>query len=290
MDHTLQSADSIKGILKKSNMKNAKPIQLKWDEENLRITELQKDSTMKIDEPKTPYIHYNIEDDASLQDLDDLQLSPRSSSRTSSVTSSPKKAKFAVKEEWDSDEEEKDDNEEDKATRFAKLRSLHYQNEGVYVSKKREQFWDIQNGKFVVEKEFMDTERKNSKFAKTSGSSRVLFNEDDIESSDLDSDNEDNDVDNNNSSDDSEYERNSTNESSVDDISVSEGSESDPKNNSATNSSNLSSQLNNNLKLSSSLSQTINQGADLHRNNSIATKPKTKSFISTYGSSPPDAQ
>ncbi|OMJ10089.1 Protein phosphatase inhibitor 2 [Smittium culicis] len=288
MDHTLQSADSIKGILKKSNLKNSKPIQLKWDEENLRITELQKDSTMKIDEPKTPYIHYNIEDDASLQDLDDLQLSPRSSSRTSSVTSSPKKAKFAVKEEWGSDEEENEDDKEDKASNFAKLRSLHYQNEGVYVSKKREQFWDIQNGKFVVEKEFMDTERKNSKFAKTSGSSRVLFNEDGTESSDLDSYSEDNGEDNNKSINGSDYERNSTNDSIVDSTSVGENSESDSKTNSATNSSYLSSQLSNNLKLSSSLNQKINQGADLPRNINIATKPKTKSFISTYGSSPPD--
>ncbi|OMJ23193.1 Protein phosphatase inhibitor 2 [Smittium culicis] len=288
MDHTLQSADSIKGILKKSNLKNSKPIQLKWDEENLRITELQKDSTMKIDEPKTPYIHYNIEDDASLQDLDDLQLSPRSSSRTSSVTSSPKKAKFAVKEEWGSDEEENEDDKEDKPSNFAKLRSLHYQNEGVYVSKKREQFWDIQNGKFVVEKEFMDTERKNSKFAKTSGSSRVLFNEDGTESSDLDSYSEDNGEDNNKSINGSDYERNSTNDSIVDSTSVGENSESDSKTNSATNSSYLSSQLSNNLKLSSSLNQKINQGADLPRNINIATKPKTKSFISTYGSSPPD--
>ena len=36
---------------------------LKWDEQNLIITEAQKDSTMKIDEPKTPYIHYNHEED-----------------------------------------------------------------------------------------------------------------------------------------------------------------------------------------------------------------------------------
>ena len=34
---------------------------LKWDEENLIITEAQKDSTMKIDEPKTPYVHYDHE-------------------------------------------------------------------------------------------------------------------------------------------------------------------------------------------------------------------------------------
>lgn len=40
---------------------------LKWDEQNLIITEAQKDSTMKIDEPKTPYIHYNHEEDRVME-------------------------------------------------------------------------------------------------------------------------------------------------------------------------------------------------------------------------------
>lgn len=39
---------------------------LKWDEESLIITEAQKDSTMKIDEPKTPFIHYDHELDRVL--------------------------------------------------------------------------------------------------------------------------------------------------------------------------------------------------------------------------------
>jgi len=36
---------------------------LQWDEENLALTELQKDSLMKITEPKTPYVRYNAETD-----------------------------------------------------------------------------------------------------------------------------------------------------------------------------------------------------------------------------------
>jgi hypothetical protein len=32
---------------------------LTWDEENLALTEIQKDSLMKITEPKTPYVRYN---------------------------------------------------------------------------------------------------------------------------------------------------------------------------------------------------------------------------------------
>lgn len=39
------------------------PGSLQWDEENLALTEIQKDSLMKITEPKTPYVHYNAETD-----------------------------------------------------------------------------------------------------------------------------------------------------------------------------------------------------------------------------------
>ncbi|KAI9822462.1 MAG: hypothetical protein M1827_000181 [Pycnora praestabilis] len=45
---------------------------LKWDEANLYLTEQEKSSTMKIDEPKTPYAqHYDPgEDDAEMRTLD----------------------------------------------------------------------------------------------------------------------------------------------------------------------------------------------------------------------------
>ncbi|OLY83914.1 Protein phosphatase inhibitor 2 [Smittium mucronatum] len=193
MDHILPNVDPLKGILKKANNK-PKSAMLKWDEENLRITELQKDSQMKITEPKTPYIHYDMDQDTSLQDLDDLQLSPRSSSRASSISSSPKKTSFAVADDWDSaDEQMQEQQQEDRGIfpffltlgfylilpfynilscllpDFAKLRSLHYQNEGAHVSKKRDQFWDIQNGKFVVEKDFTNT--TTNKLAKNASNS-----------------------------------------------------------------------------------------------------------------------
>ena len=38
-------------------------VSLRWDEENLALTEIQKDSFMKITEPKTPYVRYNPETD-----------------------------------------------------------------------------------------------------------------------------------------------------------------------------------------------------------------------------------
>lgn len=36
---------------------------LQWDEENIALTEIEKDSLMKITEPKTPYVRYNAETD-----------------------------------------------------------------------------------------------------------------------------------------------------------------------------------------------------------------------------------
>ncbi|TFK90882.1 hypothetical protein K466DRAFT_596604 [Polyporus arcularius HHB13444] len=64
-----------KGILK-----NAPPAtpggtqHLQWDEENLALTEAQKDSHMKITEPKTPYVRYNAETDTVESDIPSLDL------------------------------------------------------------------------------------------------------------------------------------------------------------------------------------------------------------------------
>lgn len=48
---------------------------LVWDEANLSLNEVQKDSTMKITEPKTPYVRYDAETD-TVMDLDST-LPPR---------------------------------------------------------------------------------------------------------------------------------------------------------------------------------------------------------------------
>jgi protein phosphatase inhibitor 2 len=51
---------------------------LKWDEANLYLTEQEKSSTMKIDEPKTPYAkHYDPaedEDEMRMLDTDELKV------------------------------------------------------------------------------------------------------------------------------------------------------------------------------------------------------------------------
>jgi protein phosphatase inhibitor 2 len=50
--------------------------QLKWDEANLYLNEQNRDSTMKIDEPKTPYVkQYNpLEDEEEVEMLDADQI------------------------------------------------------------------------------------------------------------------------------------------------------------------------------------------------------------------------
>ncbi|KAF7332462.1 Protein phosphatase regulatory subunit glc9 [Mycena kentingensis (nom. inval.)] len=55
-----------KGILKNNPQAPTTGVgghSLQWDEENLALTEIQKDSLMKITEPKTPYVRYNAETD-----------------------------------------------------------------------------------------------------------------------------------------------------------------------------------------------------------------------------------
>ncbi|KAJ2898133.1 hypothetical protein GGI21_004885, partial [Coemansia aciculifera] len=97
-----------KSILKRPSDTPEKGTHLRWDEDNLRVTEAQKDAKMKVDEPKTPYIRYNPELDADLQEMEDLKLAPELSSRSSSVASSPKRAQIVAPEDWISESEEEE--------------------------------------------------------------------------------------------------------------------------------------------------------------------------------------
>jgi len=69
-----------KGILKNApQTPSANGHSLQWDEENLALTEIGKDSLMKITEPKTPYVRYNAETDEIEGDIPNLDLGyPRS--------------------------------------------------------------------------------------------------------------------------------------------------------------------------------------------------------------------
>ncbi|KAJ8515801.1 hypothetical protein ONZ45_g6830 [Pleurotus djamor] len=64
-----------KGILKNAPQAHGAIGQhLQWDEENLALTEIQKDSLMKITEPKTPYVRYNAELDEVEGDIPGFDL------------------------------------------------------------------------------------------------------------------------------------------------------------------------------------------------------------------------
>jgi len=76
-----------KGILKNAPSSNNQHLQ--WDEENLALTEAQKDSQMKITEPKTPYVRYNAETDEFEGDIPSLDLAGNNSGVASPVLQSP---------------------------------------------------------------------------------------------------------------------------------------------------------------------------------------------------------
>ncbi|KAI9303907.1 hypothetical protein BJ944DRAFT_94590 [Cunninghamella echinulata] len=131
-----QPKKPIKGILKhhqQGNHNGSEP-HLKWDEDNLMITEQQKTSTMKIDEPKTPYIRYDAETDqvynapenlghrAKLgpEDLDNFTLDGGHESDRSSVSSGKKTRQVSISDdEWA-------DSAKQRHEEFAKKRAMHY--------------------------------------------------------------------------------------------------------------------------------------------------------------------
>ncbi|KAG0378753.1 hypothetical protein BGX24_002893 [Mortierella sp. AD032] len=124
---------------------------LKWDEENLTITEAQKDSTMKIDEPKTPYVHYDHELDKIIE-LDDSFSLDGQKKKHAALSHTPPVPSYTEGLKGEDDDGEDDDGEDDEEgdeedpdewddeeeddeppskkidhDKFAKMRAEHYQ-------------------------------------------------------------------------------------------------------------------------------------------------------------------
>eukprot|EP01133_Synstelium_polycarpum_P003615 gene3615-4143_t len=62
-----EAAPTYKYPSESSTTTTAQKRRIVWDEENLTINELQKSSTMKIDEPKTPYHYYESEEECGIK-------------------------------------------------------------------------------------------------------------------------------------------------------------------------------------------------------------------------------
>ncbi|KAK3832781.1 MAG: hypothetical protein J3R72DRAFT_527316 [Linnemannia gamsii] len=146
-----QPQQAVKGILKRAAATHAdeNAPRLKWDEENLIITEAQKDSTMKIDEPKTPFVHYDHELDRVLDADEVFRLNGPRKKQAALAHTPPVPSYFKGLQDEDEDDDEDDDerepndepeewqssDEEDEQhsenttvdhDKFARLRAQHY--------------------------------------------------------------------------------------------------------------------------------------------------------------------
>ncbi|KAI9209878.1 uncharacterized protein BJ171DRAFT_10104 [Polychytrium aggregatum] len=138
--------DHPKGILKRnaSSRPTTSHSKLTWDEDNIMLTEAQRGNTMKITEPKTPFIHYDHERDLILGNTGDIppieltnaiQMAKESggySSRSSITSSSSSSSERRMSRgEWDSSSEDEEHlhmtaEERERHQRFVRLRAQHY--------------------------------------------------------------------------------------------------------------------------------------------------------------------
>ncbi|RIA81630.1 hypothetical protein C1645_790020 [Glomus cerebriforme] len=195
------STSKPKGILKKPSINfQAKTPKLKWDEDNIQLTEAQKNSTMKVTEPKTPYIHYNQETDEIMTDLETipgLALGSSNSNQGSSSVSpvgsfasvSPSSAHFpdSIKDDWDSENSEEDEETKAKRKKFAELRAKHYNMKEA-----------LRLGHKLVEEDVDDEENSNATALKTK-LTKTLPNDYDNEENEKEENDNNNDYDNSSS-------------------------------------------------------------------------------------------
>ncbi|KAG0257427.1 hypothetical protein BG011_003946 [Mortierella polycephala] len=143
----------VKGILKKTIATQHQPDEnaprLKWDEQNLIITEAQKDSTMKIDEPKTPFVYYDHKLDKVMDPEEVFALDGPRKKQAALAHTPPVPSYFKGLQDEDDDEDDDEDRDQDPDEwqssdeeeeeeheapsvyhdKFAKMRAKHYKME-----------------------------------------------------------------------------------------------------------------------------------------------------------------
>ncbi|KAI8914208.1 hypothetical protein EDD86DRAFT_186547, partial [Gorgonomyces haynaldii] len=118
---------------------------IQWDEENITRTEAEKDSTMKITEPKTPFIHYNDATDeitGTSNGVPFLELeaalnvaTPLSQNSSSENLNKDVEHRLQIAEDWQSDTSMDTDNDQERKKRqkFNKARADHYNMKNVLL-------------------------------------------------------------------------------------------------------------------------------------------------------------
>ncbi|TPX33766.1 hypothetical protein SmJEL517_g03430 [Synchytrium microbalum] len=147
----MDSSHTAKSILKahsSSNIaeasSNPASSRIRWDEDNLMMTEAAKGATMKITEPKTPYIHYNADTDTVLGTSANVAIPPielttamqqysdtvatTNNTKSPSVRSTSASSFASNGSEWDDsdDDEEADPEEQERRRKFKQMRAQHY--------------------------------------------------------------------------------------------------------------------------------------------------------------------
>lgn len=123
------------------------PDHLKWDEANLYLTEQEKNATMKITEPKTPYqgavgeSEYYKDDDEENTPLDDLDEGgglllgePELSAQTDATIENDRITKDeSIAEKEEQELEEPEETPEERHKRFEEMRKKHYFMKGAVL-------------------------------------------------------------------------------------------------------------------------------------------------------------
>jgi len=138
----METPPKTKGILKHGNSSESieknLPTKIRWDEDNIMMTEADRGKTMKITEPKTPFIRYNIEKDevyghtaavepveltmaleAEKQEMPDFSLGGSEEFEDDNEVQNDD-------DDWDDDDEEETEEERKKREEFKKKRAEHY--------------------------------------------------------------------------------------------------------------------------------------------------------------------